>query len=235
MSQKNYVSQKPRLLKNFDKSISRIRPVLISHYGEEQVNTLIRDSHQEYETLIPQIPYIGEKSPFLVLLLPTIRCLAIYRALQNQGKTVEDAGQIIFEMSEAELKSIPRLVRRLLSFFWFSPWFSKRLKKRAKESQEREYPGNFVMNYIEGDGQKYDYGIDYIECANVKFLQVQGALELAPYICATDKMVSEMLGWGLSRSMTIAEGCEKCDFRFKKGGQTFVQVPQSSKQVKQNI
>ena len=47
-------------------------------------------------------------------------------------------------------------------------------------------------------------------------------MELAPYICAMDKVTSELLGWGLTRTMTLAEGCEKCDFRFKKGGQTRV-------------
>ena len=63
--------------------------------------------------------------------------------------------------------------------------------------------------------------------ANVKFLRAQGAMKLAPYVCAVDKIASEMLGWGLTRTMTLAEGCEKCDFRFKKGGRTSVPLPES--------
>ena len=51
--------------------------------------------------------------------------------------------------------------------------------------------------------------------------------ELAPYVCAVDKVASEMMGWGLSRTMTLAEGREKCDFRFKKGGKTDVAMTQS--------
>jgi hypothetical protein len=50
-------------------------------------------------------------------------------------------------------------------------------------------------------------------------------------MCAIDKTVSEMMGWGLSRTMTLAEGFEKCDFRFKKGGKTQVALPESIKQV----
>jgi len=83
------------------------------------------------------------------------------------------------------------------------------------------------MTFVEGEGQKFDYGIDYNECANVKFLRAQNALELAPYICATDKVASEILGWGLNRTMTLADGYKKCDFRFKKGGKTFVKGPKS--------
>ncbi len=205
--------------------------MLISRFGEEQANALIRESRQEYEALIPQIPYIGDKNPFLIFLLPTSRYLAIYRVLQRQGRTVEDAGQLIYEMSEAELKAIPGLVRRVIGYLWFSRWFLRRLKKRATESQERKYPGGYVLTYVEGNGQDFDYGVDYTECASCKFLSSQNALELAPYVCAVDKAASEMLGWGLRRTMTLAEGREKCDFRFKKGGKTDVTMPQSLTQV----
>ncbi|MES0344763.1 MAG: L-2-amino-thiazoline-4-carboxylic acid hydrolase, partial [Anaerolineales bacterium] len=102
-----------------------------------------------------------------------------------------------------------------------------RLIKRAEGSRLRKYPGNFVLNYVEGDGQDFDYGVDYLECASCKFLEAEGAFELAPYVCAVDKTASEQLGWGLSRTMTLAEGSHKCDFRFKKGGRTRIVLPQS--------
>jgi hypothetical protein len=35
----------------------------------------------------------------------------------------------------------------------------------------------------------------------------------------------------LTRSMTIASGAEKCDFRFKRGGQVNVTVPPSMQKV----
>jgi hypothetical protein len=216
----NYVSQKLWLLKGFDKYIGRVKQILISRFGEEQGNALIRESHYEYEALIPQIPYIGNKNPFLIFLLPASRNLAIYRVLQRQGRTIEDAGQLIYEMSEAKWKAIPRLIRRMIEYFWFSRWSLVLAKKWAIESQKREYPGSFVMTYVEGNGRDFDYGVDYSECAICKFLSAQNALELVPYMCATDKIGSELLGWGLSRTMTIAKGDEKCDFRYKKGGTT---------------
>jgi hypothetical protein len=226
MTRESYVSRKSRLLKAFDRSVARAKRMLISSFGVEQANAVIRGSRKEYEALIPQIPYIGDKNPFLIFLLPTSRYLALYRALQRQGQTVEDAGQLVYAMSEAELKAIPGLVRRLIGYIWFSRWFLRRLKKRANESQERKYPGGYVLTYVDGNGQDFDYGIDYTECASCKFLSSQNALELAPYVCAVDKAASEMLGWG-RRTMTLAEGREKCDFRFNKGGTTDVEIPQS--------
>ena len=36
----------------------------------------------------------------------------------------------------------------------------------------------------------------------------------------SDIALSDALGWGLMRSQTIADGCDYCDFRFKKGAAT---------------
>jgi hypothetical protein len=220
MREENYISCKLQLLKSFDRSIARSKQVLISRYGNEHTNSMISESRREYEALIPQIPFIGEKNPFLIFLLPTSRYLAIYRVLRRNGFTLDEAGQIISQMNEAELKSIPVFVRRIIGYLFFSKLFIWRVKKRAKESQERKYPRGYVLTFIEGYGQKFDYGFDYTECGGCKFLNEQNAPELAPFMCALDKTVSEALGWGLTRTMTIADGFDKCDFRFKKGDKT---------------
>jgi len=224
MPEANYAPQKSRFLKDFDRMAARVRRVLISRYGEEQAKALVSESRQEYEALIPQIPFIGEKSPMLIFLLPTSRYLAVYRALQRRGGTVEDAGHLIYEMMEAEAEAIPGPVRRLMGYLWFSPLFLRRVRKRAAESQKRQYPGGYVLTYMEGDGRDFDWGIDYLECSSCKLLEAPDAMELAPYICAVDRVSSELLGWGLTRTMTLAEGFEKCDFRFKKGGETRVET-----------
>jgi hypothetical protein len=224
MAEASYVPQKSRLLKDFDRMAARVKRVLISRYGEEQAKALMRESRREYEALIPQIPYIGEKSPMLIFLLPTSRYLAVYRALHKRGATVEDGGRLIYEMCKAEAKAIPGPVRRLMGWLWFSPLFLRRVRKRADESQQRQYPGGYVFTFVAGDGRDFDWGIDYMECPSCKLLTAQDAMELAPFVCAIDKVSSELLGWGLTRTMTLAEGFEKCDFRFKKGGQTRVET-----------
>jgi hypothetical protein len=227
MSYETYAPRKSRLLKDFDGSVSSVKQVLIARYGEEEAYALMRESRQKYQDLIPQIPYIGKRNPLLIFLLPASRYLAIYRTFQEHGRTVEEAGRLVYEIAEAQFEAIPRWVRRVIGVLWFIPWFAKRLQKRAALSQERKYPGGYVLAYVEGDGQDFDYGIDYIECASCKFLNEQDAAELGPYVCAVDKVASEMLGWGLRRTMTLAEGGERCDFRFKKGGKTLVTIPQS--------
>jgi hypothetical protein len=74
----NYVSWKYWLLKDFDISIACAKKILISRFGKEQGKALIRESRHEYDILIPQIPYIGDKNPFLVFLIPSSRIFTIY-------------------------------------------------------------------------------------------------------------------------------------------------------------
>jgi hypothetical protein len=227
MADNYYIARQSTLLRRFDKATARIFHVLVSRYGREQAGKLTHEARREYEAIIPHLPSIGPRNPFMVFFIPTGWHAGLYRVLQRRGRTVEEAGQVIYDMTEAYVKSIPAFVRRIIGSLWFSYLFLKRLKRRAVQSQKRKYPGDFVFQYIEGDGQTFDYGIDFIECANCKFLREQGMDELAPYVCAGDKHASELLGWGLMRTMTLADGHEKCDFRFKKGGKTRVKISPS--------
>jgi len=216
-------------MRTFNRRLAPVKSSVSSWLGEEQAERFMREARQEYEELIPRITYIGESSLALSFFLPTTRYLAIYRALQRQGRTLEDAGRLIFLIATEETMAIPYVGRRLIEVLWFSRWFRRLGKKRAIKSQQRKYPGNFVLTYVEGDGREFDYGIDYTECANCIFLRAENAFELAPYACATDKPISELLGWGLTRPKTIAEGFPTCSFRFKKGGKTNVPIPSSLK------
>lgn len=231
MSPADYVSRTPQLLRSFDRAISRVKPLLVARYGNE-ASTLIQESRQEYHHLIPQIPYLGQDNPLLDLFFfPASRHLGIYRVFREHGITVEEVGQLVYDIGGAEIKAIPSLVRRAIRILWFSRWFTDRLQKRAALSRERKYPGDYVVEFVPGNGKEFDYEFDYLECAALNFYRQQGAQELVPYLCAIDKVASELLGWGLRRTATLAEGGTRCDFQFKKGGETCVAVPQSLLQV----
>ncbi len=220
-----YVTRRPRLLKEFDSYLKYVRPVLVEHFGEHQVNALIQETHSKYENLIPQLPYIGGKQPFTRFVTSTGIWLAVYRTASAYGKSIEEVGGLIFEICQKFMEAYPSFITRFFGGMNFSSFYLNGLRKRAIQSQERKYPEDYVYNFIEGDGKTFDYGVDYVECASCKFLAKQGASELAPYLCPVDILYSEKLGWGLMRTQTLAEGAGRCDFRFKKGGPTRVAVP----------
>jgi len=226
-----YIARKARFLREFDLIAKSARSVLNEYFVGENVNRLLAETRWEFEALIPQLPYIGGKQPFTEFIVFTGMLLAVYRVSKAHGKTVEQTGDLVYEIGRAFLKSSPAFLARFFGGMNFSRFYLRRLRKRAIESHQRKYPDDYVFNFVEGDGQTFDYGVDYIECASCKFLAKQGAPELTPYLCPVDILYSKSLGWGLTRTMTLAEGAERCDFRFKKGGKTKVAVPASMQNV----
>jgi len=222
-----YVAQKSRLLRDFDKNEKHGRRILASHYGD-LADTILQEAHREYEALIPKIPYIGgKKNTTTTSLIQSTSGLALFRALKNHGKTAEETGNICYEMTEAPLRSYPRLLRNLVGRWYFRRYRS-RMEKGAAESQKRLYPGNSLWTFIQGDSKEFDFGVDMTECAICKFFHAQGADELTPYMCLTDFAVSKALSMGLVRTTTIAEGGEKCDPRYKRGRETIQSRPSKS-------
>jgi hypothetical protein len=126
-------------------------------------------------------------------------------------------------MVETYLSSLPKwrfcLIRAVLSTGLGQTAIKRMLKRAAAASQRREYPEGFVFHFVEGKGEAVDFGIDYTECAIVKFFKAQGADEFTRYVCLFDYPHSRLSGTGLVRTMTLAEGAEKCDFRFRIGAE----------------
>ncbi|MCK4815391.1 L-2-amino-thiazoline-4-carboxylic acid hydrolase, partial [bacterium] len=179
------------------------------------------ETRQEFEALIPQLPYIGGgKNRLTKDLIGAVWFLALYTVLKKLDKTVEEVGKIIYESTEAYLSSLSRLSKLGLRFSWrmtFTRVGKKLIKSQAALSQKRQYPEDWVWSFIEGDGKEFDFGMDFIECAVCKFFHSQGADEFTRFVCLTDFPMSKFTGSGLVRTMTLAEGAEKCDFRYKRG------------------
>jgi hypothetical protein len=99
--------------------------------------------------------------------------------------------------------------------------FGKNLfRKAAERSQLKEYSGDWLLEVIDGDGVSFDLGLDVYECGILKFLESQGAEEIGPYLCLMDYAFAQAKGSGLVRTTTLTEKGEKCDFRWKMGGET---------------
>jgi len=161
-----YIPRKSKLLKDFDKTVKRVRKVFVSYFGDDLTDTIVRETRQQFEALISKLPFIGgKKNPLIKNLVESAYCLAMYRVLKNHGKTAEEVGKIIYESVEAELDRYPEFLLHLLGRLRFTKYFMKKRKKMATESQKRRYSGDWVFTFIEGDGKEFDFGIDYTECA----------------------------------------------------------------------
>lgn len=218
--------QMEKLVTKFDRWLRRSGGALVDRYGEETAAMMRGEMLDEFRRVIPEVPYIGgRRNIYSENLIGTAQALALYRVVVRHGGNLENAGELIHRMVRAEIERIPRVVRHGIGRYRFSGLRQWQIERAARRSQARRYPGDWVFEHIEGDGEAFDYGIDMIECGIVKFLHAQGADELCPYLCDLDYVLFEAMGIGLSRSKTLSWGCDRCDFRVSKDGVTSAPWP----------
>ena len=93
-----------------------------------------------------------------------------------------------------------------------------RMIAAADASQANAAPGEFVYEAFAGE-EDGTWGINIKSCAICSFFSKYDAMDLVPYMCATDDVVSDKGNQGLRRTGTIALGAHQCDFRYGTGGE----------------
>lgn len=209
-----YPSRRQDILGLYNTHAHAWRPFLDSGYGEIFAEAIIHAARELLEELIPELPYIGgDDNSMTYHIIRASTSLALYKTMTAHGKPAEETGKIIFD---AVVESVHHL----------SPTppptvedFTKH-RAQAKRSKARHYPGDWVWDFVEGDGVEFEYGYDFYECGTQKLYHAQGADEFLPFFCYLDFVTYRTPGWSFHRTMTLSEGYEKCNFRFKKGGKT---------------
>ena len=229
-----YNSRLDILLKDFDRTCVLIKDFLVERYGDEFAKILQKDVRQEYEKLIPEIPYIkGLRGKiFNSFLLITAQELATYKAMKKKGQPATEAWELCHQALRLRVAQIPRWKRWLLRKLMFSSLIKKIMARRAQQQQKVSF-GDFEVEYLMDEGDDFDLGVNYLKCGNYNFAIKHGGEEFAPFICMSDIALSDALGWGLLRTQTIADGCHYCDFRFKKGAVT--QISSKTPEVQATI
>lgn len=219
--QNYYVSNKRELMKEFQKIVNTAKKIGHKYFNDETLKSLVEKTLSEFDLILPQLPYVGgKKSPYTNLMLQSGQTLAFYRACKSLGIETKRCAELMYELEEVYIDSMSEIKKRLARRMAFSRAFKKNWKKWAIESQEREYPENWVGEFVEGDGTDYDWGLNFSECGCLKILRKFGAEEIAPYACLGDFVRMRGLGIGFKRTQTLALGHGGCDFRFVKDYET---------------
>ncbi len=96
---------------------------------------------------------------------------------------------------------------------YFSEKHMAARRQWSQDTYKRKYKNDWLVDVVEKTDD-FEFGFDYHECGVCKLCQDEGCPEYAKYLCRLDFMTCEMMGVQLKRTMTLAEGFDKCDFRF---------------------
>ncbi|GAG03832.1 unnamed protein product, partial [marine sediment metagenome] len=198
-----YVRNRTSLLKDFDKVSKHVRIVLEHEMDASQVNQIVTESRKEYDRIIPLIPDIGgKKNPFHFNLVGSAWLLALSRTLENRGYELREIGRIGYEAMESYVESMPSIFKFLYRFYVFSRLMKRKMRNAARKSQQREYPSDWVFEFVEGVDGEFEWGGDFTECAICKFFKEQDAEKFLPYLCLGDYAMFYSFGVGMKRTKT---------------------------------
>ncbi len=213
------------LLAEYDRLMRSVKMGLLAHYPAKVVWGVFSDARPGFARLIPQIPSIGTGHIWQFNLDASAMTLAVSRTLKKYGFTKGESVQWVYHMFEAYLNHYPSILRWGYRKYYFSPFSRDRLRYEATRSQRCEHPASWVFDYLEGDGKRFDFGVDIHECAIQKFYCAQNAEEFTPCFCLLDHAMGERLGLGFFRQSTLVGGANVCDCRWKLGAATQHRTP----------
>ena len=94
------------------------------------------------------------------------------------------------------------------------------------------HPGEFVVENVAADENEFARGFNITSCGICYLFGQHDAMDLVPYMCASDDVMSDLGGQGLRRTGTIALGAHHCDFRFQPGGEPLRVAEQYPEKIK---
>jgi len=188
--------------------------------GREAAVSVTGETGVAFRALAKELPDIGgDGNMFTPTFVGSVLALAYMETLERNGYSRAEAGKALYEAYYETFANLPSFMRWMLRRKEFSARHMARLRESAEASQRREYPFNWVLTHVEGNGKDLDFGNDYAECAVLKFLTARGRGEEAymPYLCILDLAYSRAIDSGLMRTGTIYWGAPCCDFRYFEG------------------
>lgn len=147
--------------------------------------------------------------------------LSLIQVLEKRGETFEQIREICLQATYEYVRPknklqqwLKRLPAKLINIKLFKIF----LQVLDKKMSTKGHPNGFVAKIITDKEETYGlgYGFDVVECGICKLFMKHNAQKYASILCEVDKLTSSLAGLILIRTGTIANGADKCDFRFKK-------------------
>jgi hypothetical protein len=219
-----YIKNKPNLMKRFEYSLRIAKDLLMERFDESKSEDLVNQMRKKYEEIIPNIPDVGGKRNILIsIITDKVSLLAMFFILEMAGYSYREIGEYAIRFTEIETKNAMERAekkgRNLLDFF-FNDVFLNSVKAHCDNTLKRKYPDNWVMEYVDGTNEDFDYGLKVSECAILKAYKKLGAEKYSPFGCLIDFAYSNVVGFGLTRTKSLANGAQGCDHRYTKIGTT---------------
>lgn len=178
------------------------------------VDAVIAEASTIFDEMLPGMAYVDKpQHPLAPALFICSVNLSLYLALKKRGVDVYAFGSAMLNgLMHAPIhvpqESDEALRERLTQFALL-----------AEASQTNAAPGEDVIEFISGENPDFEWGYNVKSCAICQAAAKYDAIDLVPYFCAVDDVMSDKGNQGLQRTGSLALGAPHCDFRYTRGGE----------------
>lgn len=180
----------------------------------DDADTVIAEALAIFDDMLPNMAYLDKpQHPLASALFICSVNLSLYLALKKRGVDVHAFGSAMLNGLMRAPIPVPEetdevLRERLAQFALI-----------AEASQVNAAPGEDVVEFVSGEKADFEWGYNVKSCAICHAAAKYDAMDLVPYFCAVDDVMSDKGNQGLRRSGSLALGASHCDFRYTRGGE----------------
>lgn len=204
-----------------DKLKTHIKQTILDEYPHLG-NRLHEKINHRYESIVTEGRFNFEvHNPFDKRLDISAYLLAFVMILDEQDESFETIRSICLNAARAYAKPKNKFtawLKQLQGWFVGVSFVQFLFTKMNPRMMRNPNSDGFIAQVVTDKDETYGlgYGVDILECGICKLFARYDYQNYAPILCEFDKILAEIAGLELVRTGTIANGANKCDFRFKK-------------------
>lgn len=172
---------------------------------------IVEEARTNFREMLDVVPYVDDLAHTMASSMHFCAVLlAVYLAMRARGVDVHDFGAHM-------LDGMRRRLEQMTPPLSDSPNSAR--VEHARASQQQAADNEFVFEVLGTEGEPGQWAMSIKSCAICSLYGKYDAMDLVPYMCASDDVVSDIAGQGLRRTGSIALGASHCDFVFNAGGE----------------
>lgn len=106
-----------------------------------------------------------------------------------------------------------RLLRLRTRVLLWPPVF-RAFSRKAQAQESQTVPEGFRVQFVPGVPGSFVFGMDFLACGLCALFRRHGSGRHTRLLCEVDHLTASLAGLHLSRTGTLAEGADRCDFRW---------------------
>lgn len=206
-----------KILATFDR-LTQLDNGLIGSLVDD-ADALLAEARDHMVAMLEKLAYVDDvRHPMASSLHFCAIMLSLYLALRSRGVDPHDFGNRLLSLLREQNEANP------------PPALSEPVPALAAAAEQPVKSGQFAFDVINGEADSYSMTVT--SCAVCALFAQYDAMDLVPYMCASDDVMSDAGGQGLRRRGSIALGADHCDFVFVKGGDPLRLADQYPEKIK---